>query len=251
MSDGVTDNEATIEDDLEAQRRAEQAGQMVMSARLMLRREQRGEAKKLLAQVLKLDPTDIGAIELLGDIFLEDAEQEKAIRVFEHGQRCHPEYAPFEEKIAQAHLDIAEMERDKLLKQQVIESGFEATRDLLLDKKPAMALGFSVIVPGAGQFYNDQWEKAGAFFGLALLFLVGWFNTLFNQMGTMQEAAKAQGKQRFMPTMDEALAAMSDTQRTFFWALVAAWLIVIVVSALDAALSASKLNEERRRHLGI
>jgi len=251
MSDGTSDNQEHIADDLDdlaAQRRAEQAGQLVMSARLSLRREQRGEAKKLLGQALKVDPTDIGALELLGDIFLEDAEQEKAIQVFEHGRRCHPDYAPFEEKLAQAHLDIAEMERDKLLQQQVIEHG-DDTRWLL--KKPALALSLSMLVPGAGQFYNDQWEKAALFFGLALVTLLGWFNTLFNQMSAMQEAKRQLTGRRSMPSMDEAINAMSGGQRTFFWCLVAAWILVILVSALEAALSASRFNEAQRAHLGL
>jgi hypothetical protein len=260
MSNSTADNQeaevqhAAPDDDLAAQRRSEQAGKLVMSARLALRREQRAEAKKLLAQALKVDATDIGALELLGDIFMEDAEQEKALQVFEHGLKHHPEYAPFEEKLAQAHLDIAEMENDKLLKESATEAmktGNFDVGDKLLDRKPALAMGLSVFVPGAGQVYNEEYEKAAMFFGLALLSLLGWFNTLFNKMRSMQDAAQAQGRRAFMPNMDEAISAMSSGQRTLFWGLVMVWTIVTIVAAVDATISATRFNEARRQHLGL
>ena len=259
MNNSTADNqEAEVqgvapEDDLATQRRSEQAGKLVMSARLALRREQRSEAKKLLAQALKVDATDIGALELLGDIFLEDAEQEKALQVFEHGRKHHPDHAPFEEKLAQAHLDIVEMENDKLLKEnatEALKAGNFDVGDKLLDRKPSLAMGLSAIVPGAGQVYNEEYEKAAVLFGLALLSLLGWFNTLFNKMRSMQDAAQAGGR-RIMPNMDEAINAMSSGQRTLFWGLVMMWIVIIILSAVDATISATRFNEARRQHLGL
>lgn len=238
--------------ELDNERRTEEAGKVVMTARLVLRRGQRGEAKKLLAQALKIDPTDIGALDMLGDLFLEDAEQEKAIQVFTHGLKHHPGHPSFEEKLALAKLDIAEMEREKLMKemalQNAIDNGLAPGHDKLLDKKPSLALGLSAVVPGAGQIYNDQYEKAAVFFALALFSLLGWFNFLFNKMRAMQEASVGR---RIMPRMDQALEAMSGGQRAFFWLLVLAWIAVIIASAVDAALSATRLNEARHRELGL
>lgn len=236
-------------DDLEQLRRSEQAGQLVMTARMTLRRGQKSEAKKQLAQALKIDPSDIGALELLGDIFLEDAEQEKAIQVFEHGLKCHPDYAPFEEKLGQAHIDIAEMERDKQRQQDVLELGIVS--DKLLDKKPSLAMGLSLIVPGAGQVYNDQYEKAAMHFGFWIVLLLTWSTMLFSQMRAIQNLAKAGQYRRYMPRIDEAIDAMSSGQRAFFWVLIGIWILVILVSATDAMSTASRLNDERRRDLGI
>jgi hypothetical protein len=189
---------------------------------------------------------------MLGDMFLEEAEQEKAIQVFEHGLKHHPNHAPFEEKLGLARLDIAEMERDQLMKesalQNAIEKGLDPGYDKLLDKKPALALGLSAVVPGAGQLYNDQYEKGGAFFALWALIGLSWFNLLFNKMRAMQEAAVGR---KIMPRMDEALAAMSGGQRAVFWLLVLLWIAVTIASAVEAALSATRLNEERRRQLGL
>ncbi len=238
--------------ELDNQRRAEEAGKVVMTARLALRRGERSDAKKLLAQALKIDPSDIGALDMLGDMFLEDAEQEKAIQVFVHGLKFHPEHAVFEEKMALAKLDIAEMERDQLTKEMALQNamtnGLDPGFDKLLDRKPSLALGLSAVVPGAGQIYNEQYEKAAAFFVLALFALLGWFNMLFNKMRAMQDASV--GK-RIMPTMDQALNAMSNGQRSFFWLLVLMWLAVIIASAAEAAQSAVRLNEARRRELGL
>jgi tetratricopeptide (TPR) repeat protein len=238
--------------ELDKERRAEEAGKVVMTARLALRRNQRVEARKLLAQALKIDPSDIGALDMLGDMFLEDAEQEKAIQVFEHGLKHHPEHAPFEEKLGLAKLDLAEMERDQLMKesalQNAIANGLDPGYDKLLDKKPPLALGLSVIVPGAGQLYNDEYEKGGAFFALWFFIGLGWFNLLFNKMRAMQEASVGR---HIMPSMAQAIEAMSSGQRAFFWFLVLLWLAVMIAAATDAALSATRLNEERRRQLGL
>jgi len=253
MSNSTTDNQeaevqgAALDDELEAQRRSEQAGKLVMSARLAARRSQRGEAKKLLAQALKIDSADIGALELLGDIFLEEAEQEKALQVFEHGCKCHPEYAPFEEKLAQVHLDIAEMENEKLLKEHARTAMIEgslAVNDKLLDRKPALAMGLSMVVPGAGQFYNDEWEKAGVFFGAALLTLLGWFNPLMTGMHSVMRRGTA-------PLWGDAIAAISSGQRTLFWISLLVWVVVIMIAAIDATLTANRLNEARRQELGL
>ena len=238
--------------ELDKQRRAEEAGKIVMTARMTLRRGERSEAKKLLAQALKIDPSDIGALDMLGDMFLEDAEQEKAIQVFAHGLKFHPEHAPFEEKMALAKLDIAEMEREQLMKEMAlknaIDNGLEPGFDKLLDRKPSLALGLSAVVPGAGQIYNDQYEKAAVFFILSLCFLLAWFNLLLNKMRAMQEASVGR---RIMPRMDQALDAMSSGQHTLFWLLVLAWIAVIIASAADAALCATRLNEARRREAGL
>ena len=238
--------------ELDKERRAEEAGKIVMTARLALRRNQRGEAKQLLAQALKVDSADIGALDMLGDMFLEEAEQEKAIQVFEHGLKHHPGHAPFEEKLGLARLDIAEMERDQLMKesalQNAIANGLDPGYDKLLDKKPPLALGLSAVVPGAGQVYNDQYEKGAVFFALAVVTFLGGFNLLFNKMRSMQEASVGR---RIMPRMDEALAAMSGGQRALFWLLVLLWIGVIIASAIDATLSATRFNENRRRELGL
>lgn len=242
----MTENRESAASELEAERRSEQAGQLVMTARMTLRRGERAEAKKTLAQALKVDPSDIGALELLGDIFLEDAEQEKAIQVFEHGQKCHPDYAPFEEKMAVARLDLAEVERDKLLKQDILESG--GISDKLLDKKPALALGLSVLVPGAGQFYNDEWEKAGIHFALWLAALSCWSYPLMTHLRRVWNEAKGQ---RFVPGIGDAIDAMSSGTQFFFWLMMFAWLMVYVASAIDATTVAARINDQRRRELGI
>jgi tetratricopeptide (TPR) repeat protein len=228
---------------LNAQARAERAGQAVMAARLALKRNQRDEAKKLLAQALKTSPGDIGALELLGDLFMEEAEQEKAIQVFAHGLKAHPHHAPFEEKMALAKLDLAEMERDKIAREQFIETG---DTEKWLDKKPHLAMGLSVLVPGAGQFYNDHIERAAVFFGLALATLCGWFYPLSNKFLELRRL-----NARAAPGFEDCLAAMSDGTRFFFWVMLVGWLMVYVLSAYDAALGASRFNEARRQHLGI
>lgn len=247
MSEGTADKQARAVKEAHqttSWRRVEETGQLVMSARMALRRGQRDEGKKLLNEALKVDPTDIGALELLGDLFLEDAEQEKAIRVFEHGLKYHPKHAAFEEKRALAQLDLTEMERDRMLREQVVETG---DIDKWMDKKPALALGLSITLPGAGQFYNDQPERAAVFFALAFGTLCGWFYPLSNAVATAQK----QAGRRSLPGLDEALGFMSGGTQFFFWLMLVSWVAIHAVSAYDAQLGALRFNEMRRRNLGI
>ena len=238
--------------ELDNSRRAEEAGKIVMTARMNLRRGQRSETKKLLAQALKIDPSDISALDMLGDMFFADGEQEKAIQVFTHGLKFHPEHAVFEEKLALAKLDIAEMERDQVMKesalQNAIENGLDPGFDKLLDKKPSLALGLSAVVPGAGQFYNDEWEKAGVYFVLWLASVCAWSYPLMTQMRALFNNAKGR---RVVPGIGDGIAAMSGAVQFFFWLMLLTCIGVIIASAIDATVSATRLNEARRRELGL
>jgi tetratricopeptide (TPR) repeat protein len=154
--------------------REEKAAGLVMQARNMLRKGQRDQARAQLQQAFMLNPTDCGAFEVLGDIFLEEGEQQKAITVFERGRQHHPRHAAFEEKIALAHVDLAEMERDRILKEQLLADPATTMQGRTSDRKPISVAFLSLMVPGAGQYYNEEPERALVFFPVALLLLCAW-----------------------------------------------------------------------------
>src|SRR5947207_5666523 len=89
--------------------RSEEVGKVVMLARSALRKGDNDEGRRRLMQALALDPSDCAAIELLGDLYMAEGEQEKAVRVFTKGLSFHPHYRPFEEKMALCYLDLDEM----------------------------------------------------------------------------------------------------------------------------------------------
>jgi tetratricopeptide (TPR) repeat protein len=205
--------------DIESLRRQEQAGNLVMQARSALRKGKRDEAKELLKQAFALHPTDTGAFETLADIFFEEGEQQKAIQVLERGLKYHPTHKAFEERLALAHLDLAEMERDRILREQFMQKG-EA--DLSEGKKPNHAALLSFLLPGAGQFYNEEMERAGVFLLASLITFCAWF-----------------------------IPFRGAYNKPWAWLLVFVWLGVHAFASWDAAQGVKRANSERRRVLGL
>jgi tetratricopeptide (TPR) repeat protein len=205
--------------DIETMRRQEQAGTLVMQARSALRRGKRDEAKELLKQAFALHPTDTGAFETLADIFFEEGEQPKAIQVLERGLKYHPGHKAFEERLALAHLDLAEMERDRILREQFATQG---KVDLGEVKKPGHAALLSFFLPGAGQFYNEEMERAAAFFVAAIGSFCAWF-----------------------------IPMRGAYNKPWFWLLVFVWVSVHAFASWDAAQGTRRALSERKRVLGL
>ena len=85
------------------------------------------------------------------------------------------------------------------------------------EKNPYYAFGFSAIITGGGQFYNEQYEKGILMFGLAV---VGYSTSL-----------------RRGELFGDGLGTASGL----------VWIGAVVWSLVDAPMSANKINEERRR----
>ncbi|MDQ3814548.1 MAG: hypothetical protein M3347_11430 [Armatimonadota bacterium] len=226
------------------ERRGEKVGALMMSARLALRRGRKDEARKLLQQVFVLNPTDVGAFELLGDIFLEEAEQGKAIEVLQRGLKHHPGHRSLEEKLALAHVDLAEMEHDRIEREQLLEHG---DRDKWLDLQPNKAFGLSLLLPGAGQVYVDNNERAAAFFIAAIGFFCAWFIPFT----TALKAARLAGKTNLIDGISYVFAKIGPPATLMLCLLFAAWIATYFVAAFDAMRSAEYANAERRHRLGL
>jgi tetratricopeptide (TPR) repeat protein len=212
---------------VEKLRREEKAAGLVMQARNMLRKGQRDQARAQLQQAFMLNPTDCGAFEVLGDIFLEEGEQQKAITVFERGRQHHPRHAAFEEKIALAHIDLAEMERDRILKEQLLADPAATMQGRTSDRKPVSVAFLSLMVPGAGQYYNEEPERALVYFPVALLLLCAWA----------------------VPWLSGW--SMGGFERVWIGVMLMAAAIWHIVSAVDAARSAQREINEQKRLLGM
>ena len=193
----------------------------------------RGELKKIFA----IDPTNAQGMELLGDIFLAEAQQEKAMDIFERGLKFHPTHAAFEEKIALALLDIEEMKRDRDLTQDLLQNG---DRDKWQDRKAGVAGVLSLLVPGAGQIYNDDNERGTVFFGAGLGSFVMW-NVILNRVTANLSGATAR----------QAIAQMSGIAKFGFWFFMLAWLLVVILAVVDAYNGAARANAGRRHIFGV
>lgn len=229
-----------VSDDLAAQLRADKAGALVMSARSAHRKGRKEQARSLLQQAFLIDPNDCGGLELLGDMFMEDAEQEKALKIFERGRQHHPGHRAFEEKIGLCHVDLAEMRRDRDRRAQIMEQGGVEPWMLLSGPR---AFGLSMLLPGAGQVYVGQSTRAMTLLGIAIFTFLAWSVPLYFGL----KNAGAQGAKGLGSGFSAALANMSGFGLLWFWVMVAAWVGTYIYAAVDAMTQAEKINELRRQ----
>ena len=223
-------------------KREEQVAAIAMKARLDLRRGQRDKARAEIAQALALNPNDQGALELMGDVFLEEGEQEKAILVFEKGRTLHPNHAPFVEKIRLAKRDLDEMAVDQLTQK------FAPPADLLTeewDVKPGRAAMLSLLLPGGGQFYLEQNERGAIYLGLAFLSLCGWALPLRSAMSHAGAAVKATGS--VLSGWSSAVSSMSGGTQLLFWVMSTLFSVLYLVSAWDAYTTVARRQTARRQ----
>lgn len=222
--------------DAESLRRQEQADALVARARRAFVSGDAGGALSQLKQAFSVDASSASGLELLGDIYLAEAEQEKAIQAFRRGAEKHPEMGVFEEKIGLALLDIDEEKRDRDIAALLLENP-----DLLrwAERKPVLSASLSLLVPGAGQAYNDELERGALFFGGAVLLFGGWY-WIFNSA-----TSSLPGRQILSRTGD-ALAQMGGLAKVGFWVLLLSWLGVLAFAAVDAYQGARNANRAHR-----
>lgn len=225
--------------------RTEKVGGLVMAARNCLRKGQKEEARTKLQQAFALAPHDCGALEVLGDMYLEAAEQEKAIQVFERGLQQHPRHHAFEEKLALAHLDLEEMRFDKERQKLVLELG---DVDKWMDRKPSVALTLSLLMPGAGQLYNEENERAAAFFAVWFVTFCAWCIPLTT---AVKRVTSAHVRHMRMSDISRGLDDLGGVARFILMLLIVAWLVSYAWAVLDAMTGAVRANQERRRALGM
>jgi tetratricopeptide (TPR) repeat protein len=244
MTDGTRHAPVARANDLkaeyEARRLAEKAGAFVLAARRALQSGQREEAKAQLKHAFAANPGDAASIDVLGDIYLEEGETQKALELFEKAFQRYPKHVSFEEKAAICRLDLAEMEADKTMPKLLLESG---DRGKIFERSPQKAVSLSLFLPGAGQFYNDENEKGAAFTGAAIVSTLCWFYPLWSQLSSQT------GRSRLDFGM--AMSNLSGLGSFAFKLGILVWIGVYIASMVDAGRTASKLNQARRRALGL
>lgn len=223
-----------IDSGLQELLRQEKVGAFVMAARRALRRGQKETARQELQKALKLDVNDCGAIELLGEFYMAEGEQEKAIKVLEKGHKLYPKNAAFEKNIALCILDLEEM---KLAKSHVAQLG-APDPDSWMDRKPIYAAIFSIL-PGAGQVYNGDNISAAVIFGVWVITSLLWYFPLMTAMGQLPLHTPH--------TWSLALAQMGGFMRGVFWLALAINIGVGVYALIDAVAGAQRANSRRRQ----
>lgn len=226
-----------LKEQYEAQRRSEKAGAFVLAARRALQKGDREEAKGQLKQAFTTNPGDEKAVDVLGDIYLEEGETEKALELFEKALTRYPNNTMFQEKAAVCRLDLAEMEADKNVAPTLLELG---DKSKIFERSPQKAVSLSVFLPGAGQFYNEENEKGAIFLGAYLISTLCWFYPLATQLQISKAAqigvliSNLAGVNAFLFKLGTVVSTM-----------------VYIASLYDAGTVAAKYNLERRKALGL
>jgi hypothetical protein len=164
--------------------------------------------------------------------------------VYQRGRKYHPQHRAFEEKLALAHVDLAEMERDRIAREMLLEHG---DRDKWLDLQPNKAFGLSLLLPGAGQVYVGHLERAVAFFVAA----VGSFCAWFIPFTTALKGARIAGKTDLGSGINYVFANLGGAAKFVLMALFLVWIATYIASAFDAMRSVQRANAERRHTLGL
>ncbi len=230
-------------DDLHSLARQEAATKHLMAARMKQRRGERAAAYEEIKLAFAAHPGDRAAIEMLGDLYLEDGETEKALTLFERALKAHKGYAPFEEKLAICRLDLAEMEADRIAKDAPPLALLEGGVDKSWERAPQKAVSLSLFLPGAGQFYNDEVEKGFGFLGAGLVSFIAW---IYPMLSAAQALPKAQRLD-----FGTAISSLRGPSSTLFWGALLVWIAVYAFSMIDAGRTASEFNAQRRRALGL
>ncbi|HEX8463192.1 MAG TPA: tetratricopeptide repeat protein [Abditibacterium sp.] len=236
----MTAPQKPLANDLDALKRAETAAGHVMAARNAARKGEKERAKVLLKDAFAASPGDLAGLELLGDIYLEDGETEQALQLFERALKVHPHHAPFEEKLAMCRLDLAEIEADKLARQMRLTDGFEGK---IFERSPGKAIGLSLVLPGAGQFYNEENELGIAYLAAGLISFFAW-------VYPFREALARWPKSQIF-SLGGLIGSMNGMESMMFYVGSAIYTLVYLASIVAAGKSAQRYAEERRISLGL
>lgn len=244
MLNAMTESKKPTPLDLDSLKKSEAAAGCVMAARNALRKGDRERAKSLVKEAFGHQPGDIAALDFLGDLLLEDGETEQALQLFERARKAHPDYAPFEEKLAMCRLDLAEIEADKQMRHDLRHNlilGDE--RSKIFERSMAKALTLSLILPGAGQFYNDENEKGTVYLVAGIVSSIASFYPLWSALSRLPKAQRLD--------FGMAIRSMSGLESVLFYLGSTAWSGVYAASLVAAVASVKRYNEQRRALLGL
>lgn len=127
------------------------------------------KARKLLEQALQKAPKRADIYELLGDVYRAVGDLQSAIEQYKKARELDPMRLSAEEKFAATLLEVNQTN----LPEEVP----------FLPKNPNHAIILSLILPGAGQIYNEQWLKGVVAMVVTLLSL-GYFLQFYHQIRT-------------------------------------------------------------------
>jgi hypothetical protein len=174
--------------------------------------------------------------ELLGDLHAADENWEQAQAAYGAAHEADPNRPSAERKFAAATLRVADA---KALAAAMASGNLDDLNSLNTGQRgkrnPGAALLLSLLTPGLGQFANGQLLKGGFCLAIWLLSLLAL---------NLTDAGKDLFKQFLGFATGRFVKGAGEPVSPLFWMLVVLAAGIWVYSIVDAAVSASKLNED-------
>lgn len=205
-----------------------QLEKLLALANLQRMRKQWADAEDTCQKAVELEPTDVVAREMLGDLLYESGKLDKALEEYRIAQESAPGNPSLEKKFAKTTLAIAEREHEKAVAQDMIDNPH---RYITRQRKPGLAL-LLALIPGLGQLYNHDLVKAGVVGGSFLLFLISY---VLLQQPYPKGISSTQDFIHFTNPLVLVLGFLS--------------MLTYVYGFIDAPLSADKTSKAARKHI--
>jgi len=141
---------------------------LIALANVQRLRGQFAEAEDSCRKALDITPEDVTVRELLADILHENGKLEAARSEYRKAMELSPGKVSLETKYAKVSIEIAEIEREKAIAQDMLE---HPQKYMVVERRPWLAFLVG-LVPGLGQIYNHEFFKGGLIFGVFLLFVI-------------------------------------------------------------------------------
>ena len=202
---------------------------LLRTANLQRLRGQWIDAEDACREALSIAPKDADIREMLGDILHECGKLDMALAEYRSALEICPEKVSLEMKFAKVTLEIGERERERAIAQDMIEN---PQRYTVRERSPVMALIWSAIVPGLGQFYNGELIKAGVIWAVLLLSAIAW--------ATLQ--------QPYPPNIDSVQMFLIFTN-PFVLVLSVLTALAYLYGLIDAPITADKSTKAARKHV--
>jgi TM2 domain-containing membrane protein YozV len=130
------------------------------------------DAEVTCRKALTVAPTDLGTHVMFVDILIELGKTDEALAEIKAALLLAPGNPNLETKYAKLVLQKGEAAYQMAMARDMLENPHKyrtASR-----RKPGLALFLSLMMPGLGQLYNQEFVKAGILFGTLILLIVSY-----------------------------------------------------------------------------
>lgn len=146
--------------------REQQAERLMTEANLWRTRGNPEKAEACAGQAVEVAPEHAGARELHGDMLQLLGELEQALEEYRESLRLEPHRPSAETRFARVTLALAAEAARTASDSSDPEAILKRESSRGKKKSPAAALVWSLTLPGAGQFYNEEREKGAIILGV-------------------------------------------------------------------------------------